>query len=82
MPRNYPAHDFRPGDVVEAAAEGSFGLPPAAASRRATLTVLAVIATAGTIYPLVGLSMLAVLVVERLYHLSWRGRERRASMAQ
>ena len=52
--------------------KGSFGLPPAAASRRAALSVMAVIAIAGTIYPLVGLSMLAALVVERLYELARR----------
>jgi uncharacterized iron-regulated membrane protein len=52
--------------------KGSFGLPPAAASRRAALTVMAVIAIAGMIYPLVGLSMLAALVVERLYELARR----------
>jgi uncharacterized iron-regulated membrane protein len=62
--------------------KGSFGLPPTPASRRAVLTVLAVIATAGTIYPLVGLSMLAVLIFERLYALTQRLREGSTSMVR
>jgi uncharacterized iron-regulated membrane protein len=60
--------------------KGSFGLPPAAASRRAALSVLAVIAIAGTVYPLVGLSMLAVLIFERLYALTPRLCEGSTSM--
>lgn len=56
----------------------SFGLPPAA-SRRAALIVLAVIAIAGVIYPLVGLSMLAGLLLERTYNITRRALERRMS---
>jgi uncharacterized iron-regulated membrane protein len=52
--------------------KGSFGMPPAAANRRAALTVMAIMANAGVLYPLVGLSMLAALVVERLYELTRR----------
>ncbi|MGH6869410.1 MAG: PepSY domain-containing protein, partial [Methylocella sp.] len=52
--------------------KGSFGLPPAAASSSAALGVLAVMAIAGLIYPLVGLSMLAGLMVERLYDVAKR----------
>ena len=52
--------------------KGSFGLPPAAASRRAVLGVLALMAIAGAIYPLVGLSILAGLIVERVYELTRR----------
>jgi uncharacterized iron-regulated membrane protein len=47
-------------------------MPPAAANRRAALTVMAIMANAGVLYPLVGLSMLAALVVERLYELTRR----------
>ncbi|MGH6850549.1 MAG: PepSY-associated TM helix domain-containing protein, partial [Methylocella sp.] len=61
--------------------KGSFGLPPAA-SRRAALTVLAVMAISGLIYPLVGLSMLAALLFERLYDLTRRGFEGRARVPQ
>jgi uncharacterized iron-regulated membrane protein len=43
--------------------KGSLGLPPPAASRRAPLAVLAVMAIAGLIYPLVGLSMLMAMNV-------------------
>jgi uncharacterized iron-regulated membrane protein len=62
--------------------KGSFGLPPAAASRRAALGVLAVMAIAGLIYPLVGLSILAGLMFERLYELSKRAFERHARVLQ
>ena len=62
--------------------KGSFGLPPAAANRRAAFTVMAIMAIAGLIYPLVGLSMLAGLVVERLYQLTRRAFERRAGVLQ
>jgi uncharacterized iron-regulated membrane protein len=54
--------------------KGSFGMPPAAGNRRAALTVMAIMAIAGLLYPLVGLSMLAGLVVERLYELTRRAR--------
>ncbi len=59
--------------------KGSFGMPPATASRRAAMGVLAVMAIAGMLYPLVGLSIMAVLIVERLYELTrrrlaWQGR--------
>ncbi len=59
--------------------KGSFGMPPATASRRAALGVLAVMAIAGMLYPLIGLSIVAGLIVERLYELTrrrlaWRGR--------
>ncbi|MGH6834038.1 MAG: PepSY-associated TM helix domain-containing protein [Methylocella sp.] len=62
--------------------KGSFGLPPAAASRRAALGVLAVMAIAGLIYPLVGLSMLAALTFERLYDLTRRGFARHVRVPQ
>jgi uncharacterized iron-regulated membrane protein len=52
--------------------KGSFGLPAAAASRRAALGVLAVMAIAGVLYPLVGLSILAGLIFERAYQLTRR----------
>lgn len=58
--------------------KGSFGLPPAAGNRRAALTVMAIMAIAGVLYPLVGLSMLAALVVDRLYKLTRRAFARRA----
>ncbi|HXW70652.1 MAG TPA: PepSY domain-containing protein [Methylocella sp.] len=61
---------------------GSFGMPPAAANRRAALSVLAVMAIAGIIYPLVGLSMIAALLLERLYEIIRRTFERRPSPAQ
>jgi uncharacterized iron-regulated membrane protein len=57
--------------------KGSFGLPPAAGDRRAALTVMAIMAIAGLIYPLVGLSMLAALMFERLYELTRRAFARR-----
>ena len=57
--------------------KGSFGLPPAAGDRRAVLTVMAIIAIAGLLYPLVGLSMLAGLMFERLYELTSRALARR-----
>lgn len=57
--------------------KGSFGMPPAAGNRRAALTVLGIMAIAGVLYPLVGLSMLAGLVVERLYELTRRASARR-----
>jgi uncharacterized iron-regulated membrane protein len=57
--------------------KGSFGMPPVAGNRRAALTVTAIMAIAGLIYPLVGLSMLAGLVVERLYELTRRAFARR-----
>jgi uncharacterized iron-regulated membrane protein len=60
--------------------EGSFGLPPAAASRRAALSVMAIIAIAGVIYPLV--AILAAILVERLYEPARRVPERRTSVAQ
>ena len=62
--------------------KGSFGLPPAAANRRAALTVMAIMAIAGVLYPLVGLSMLAALVVDRLYELTRRAFARRARVLQ
>jgi uncharacterized iron-regulated membrane protein len=52
--------------------KGSFGLPPAAASKRAVAGVLAIMAIAGVLYPLVGLSILGALIVERLYELARR----------
>lgn len=52
--------------------KGSFGLPPAAGNRRAALTVMAIMAVSGVLYPLVGLSMLAGIIVERLYELTKR----------
>jgi uncharacterized iron-regulated membrane protein len=60
--------------------KGSFGLPPAAASRRAALSVMAIIAIAGVIYPLV--AILAAILVERLYEPARRVPERRTSVAQ
>jgi uncharacterized iron-regulated membrane protein len=62
--------------------KGSFGLPPVAGDRRAALTVMAIMAIAGVLYPLVGLSMLAGLVVERLYELTRRALDRRAHVLQ
>ncbi len=62
--------------------KGSFGLPPAAGNRRAALTVMAIMAIAGVLYPLVGLSMLAGLVVERLYELTRRAFAHRARVLQ
>jgi uncharacterized iron-regulated membrane protein len=61
--------------------KGSFGLPPAAASR-AALGVLAVMAIAGVLYPLVGVSILAGLIAERLYELTRRRLAQGASPAQ
>jgi uncharacterized iron-regulated membrane protein len=49
--------------------KGSFGLPPAAASRNAALAVLAIMAVAGLIFPLLGLSMIAALVIEMAFKL-------------
>jgi uncharacterized iron-regulated membrane protein len=62
--------------------KGSFGMPPAAGNRRAALTVMAITAIAGLLYPLVGLSMLAGLVVERSYELTRRALDRRARVLQ
>jgi uncharacterized iron-regulated membrane protein len=62
--------------------KGSFGMPPAAGDRHAALTVMAIMAIAGLIYPLVGLSMLAGLVVERLYELARRALYPRARVLQ
>jgi uncharacterized iron-regulated membrane protein len=62
--------------------KGSFGMPPQAANRRAALGVLAVMAIAGLIYPLVGLSMLAALIVERAYERTRRTFRRRARVLQ
>lgn len=62
--------------------KGSFGLPPASAGRRAALSVLTVVAIAGLIYPLVGLSILAALMFERLYELARRAFERHARVLQ
>jgi uncharacterized iron-regulated membrane protein len=41
------------------------------------LTIMAIIAIAGLLYPLVGLSMLAGLMFERLYELTSRALARR-----
>jgi uncharacterized iron-regulated membrane protein len=57
-------------------------LPPAAARRRAALGVLAVMVIAGLIYPLVGLSILAALLIERLFELTRRAFARRARVLQ
>ena len=62
--------------------KGSFGMPTAAASRGAALSVLAVMAIAGAIYPLTGLSMLAALILERLYDLGQHAFARRARVLQ
>ena len=62
--------------------KGSFGMPPAAASRGAALSVLAVMAIAGVIYPLTGLSMLAALILERLYDLGQHAFARRGRVLQ
>jgi uncharacterized iron-regulated membrane protein len=62
--------------------KGSFGLPPAAANWRAALTVMAIMAIAGVLYPLVGLSMLAGVIVERPYELTRRAFARRARVLQ
>lgn len=62
--------------------KGSFGLPPAIASRRVALGVMAIMAVAGLIYPLVGLSMLAALMFERLYELTRRTFTRRVPVLQ
>jgi uncharacterized iron-regulated membrane protein len=48
-----------------------------AALDAAAFRVMAIMAIAGLIYPLVGLSMLAGLVVERLYELTRRAFARR-----
>jgi uncharacterized iron-regulated membrane protein len=66
----YPGLFFAPVMWWKRRPKGSFGLPPAAASRRAVMGVLAVMAIAGVLYPLVGLSILAGLIVERLYELT------------
>ena len=57
--------------------KGSFGMPPAADDRRAALTVMAIMAIAGALYPLVGLSMFAAFLFERLYELTKRTFARR-----
>jgi uncharacterized iron-regulated membrane protein len=62
--------------------KGSFGLPPAAASKRAVAGVLAVMAIARVLYPLVGLSILGALIVERLYELARRRLAWQARAAQ
>ena len=62
--------------------KGSFGMPPAAGNRRAALTVMAIMAIAGLIYPLVGLSMLVGLMFERLYDQARRAFARRVRVLQ
>lgn len=62
--------------------KGSFGFPPVAADRRVALIVLAVMAIAGLIYPLVSLSMLVALAIERLFELARRSFERRSGVLQ
>jgi len=62
--------------------KGSFGLPPAAGSARVGLCVMAIMAIAGVVYPLVGLSMLACILVERLYVLAQWSFNRRSEILQ
>jgi uncharacterized iron-regulated membrane protein len=45
--------------------KGGLGLPPAPTERRAAWAVLAVVAVVGLIYPLVGLSLLVALLLDR-----------------
>ncbi len=62
--------------------KGSFGLPPATANRRVALGVMAIMAVAGVLYPLVGLSMLAAFAGERLFELGKHLVQRRSHVLQ
>jgi uncharacterized iron-regulated membrane protein len=48
---------------------GRLGVPPAPAEKGAAVGVLAVIAVVGVVYPLVGASLIAALMLERAWHI-------------
>ena len=53
--------------------KGSLGVPPAPAEPRAARGVVAILAVVGIIYPLVGASLVAALLVDRGFALARRG---------